>query len=87
LWLLPRPRRSGAYRIYEQDHGDAVMWIRQAQSLGFRLKDLQSLARLELGVFFGIKPMRISEFGPVLQSSQAPRAKWLEQAAKLAAAA
>ncbi|MCV2355787.1 hypothetical protein LNV09_16715 [Paucibacter sp. B2R-40] len=85
--MLPRPRRSGAYRMYKQEHGDAVMLIRQAQSLGFRLMDLRSQARLELGVFFGIKPMRICELGPVLQSSQAQRAKWLEQAAKLAAAA
>ncbi|MCV2368839.1 NAD(P)H-dependent oxidoreductase [Roseateles oligotrophus] len=37
--------------------------------------------------FCGIKPVRISEFGPVLQSSQARRETWLEQAAKLGAAA
>jgi MerR family copper efflux transcriptional regulator len=44
LGLLPTPRRDGAYRMYEQDHVDAVMLIRQAQSLGFKLRDLQSLA-------------------------------------------
>jgi MerR family copper efflux transcriptional regulator len=44
LGLLPRPRRSGSYRIYEQEHVDAVMLIRQAQSLGFKLRDLQALA-------------------------------------------
>lgn len=33
--------------------------------------------------FCGIKPVRISEFGPVLQSSQAQRERWLDQAAGL----
>ena len=44
LGLLPTPRRSGSYRMYAQEHVDAVMLIRQAQSLGFKLRDLQSLA-------------------------------------------
>lgn len=44
LGLLPTPRRSGSYRIYEQEHVDAVVLIRQAQSLGFKLRDLQALA-------------------------------------------
>ncbi|MCV2368838.1 MerR family transcriptional regulator [Roseateles oligotrophus] len=44
LGLLPTPRRSGSYRVFEQEHVDAVMLIRQAQSLGFKLRDLQSLA-------------------------------------------
>ncbi|MBT9494018.1 MAG: NAD(P)H-dependent oxidoreductase [Paucibacter sp.] len=37
--------------------------------------------------FCGIKPVRISEFGPVLQSSPAQRARWLGRVAKLGAAA
>jgi NAD(P)H dehydrogenase (quinone) len=37
--------------------------------------------------FCGIKPVRISEFGPVLQSSPAQRERWLDQAARLGAAA
>lgn len=37
--------------------------------------------------FCGIKPVRISEFGPVLQSSATQRAGWLEQVARLGAAA
>ncbi|MBT9494017.1 MAG: MerR family transcriptional regulator [Paucibacter sp.] len=44
LGLLPTPRRSGSYRVYEQEHVDAVMLIRQAQGLGFKLRDLQALA-------------------------------------------
>lgn len=44
LGLLPTPRRSGSYRVYEQEHVDAVMLIRQAQALGFKLRDLQALA-------------------------------------------
>jgi DNA-binding transcriptional MerR regulator len=44
LGLLPKPKRSGSYRVYQQDHMDAVMLIRQAQSLGFKLRDLQALA-------------------------------------------
>jgi len=44
LGLLPKPRRLGSYRWYEQEHVDAVILIRQAQSLGFKLRELQSLA-------------------------------------------
>lgn len=44
LGLLPPARRRGSYRVFDQEHVDAVALIRQAQQLGFKLKELQSLA-------------------------------------------
>lgn len=45
LGLLPSPARRGRYRVYGQLHLDTVHLIRQAQALGFRLRELQNLAR------------------------------------------
>ncbi|MCH7342665.1 MerR family transcriptional regulator [Pelomonas sp. CA6] len=44
LGLLPAPRRQGRYRVYEDEHLQAVLMIREAQALGFRLRELQQLA-------------------------------------------
>lgn len=53
MGLLPTPRRQGSYRIYERSHEDAVRLIRQAQSVGFKLQELQSLV---LGSEPGARP-------------------------------
>lgn len=45
LGLLPAPQRRGRYRVYAQLHVDTVSLIRQAMRLGFKLKELQNLAR------------------------------------------
>jgi MerR family copper efflux transcriptional regulator len=44
MGLLPSPRRRGKYRVFEQEHLDAVALIRQAQVLGFKLNELKQLA-------------------------------------------
>ncbi|MEJ6004960.1 MerR family transcriptional regulator [Paucibacter sp. AS339] len=44
MGLLPQPRRRGKYRVFEQEHVDAVALIRQAQVLGFKLNELKQLA-------------------------------------------
>ena len=44
LGLLPAPRRLGSYRVYRREHLEAVVLIRQAQTLGFKLQELQQLA-------------------------------------------
>lgn len=44
LGLIPVPARQGKYRVYGPLHVDAVLLIREAQALGFRLKELQQLA-------------------------------------------
>lgn len=44
MGLLPTPQRSGSYRVYEREHVEAVMLIRQAQTLGFKLQELRALA-------------------------------------------
>lgn len=53
MGLLPTPRRQGSYRIYERSHEDAVRLIRQAQSVGFKLQELQLLV---LGSEPGARP-------------------------------
>jgi MerR family copper efflux transcriptional regulator len=45
LGLLSQPARQGAYRVYTQEHADVVCFIRQAQALGFKLKELHALAQ------------------------------------------
>lgn len=46
IGLLPTPARQGRYRAFDSRHLDAVRMIRQAQALGFRLKELQAVAAL-----------------------------------------
>ena len=42
IGLLPAARRQGKYRIYDQHSVDLLIFIKCAQQLGFRLKELQS---------------------------------------------
>ncbi len=43
IGLLPVARRQGKYRIYDQHSVDLLMFIKCAQQLGFRLKELHSV--------------------------------------------
>ncbi|SDS28491.1 MerR family transcriptional regulator [Pseudomonas oryzae] len=43
LGLLPPPRRQGKYRIYDQAGIDTLRFIKCAQQLGFRLKELREI--------------------------------------------
>lgn len=45
LGLLPAPARQGKYRVYNATHLDVVRLIREAQALGFKLQELQDMAR------------------------------------------
>ncbi|WP_157313944.1 MerR family transcriptional regulator [Chitinibacter sp. GC72] len=40
LGLLGRVERQGVYRVYGQQDVQVVQWIKQAQSLGFRLAEI-----------------------------------------------
>jgi DNA-binding transcriptional MerR regulator len=42
IGLLPAARRQGKYRIYDQHSVDLLIFIKCAQQLGFRLKELHS---------------------------------------------
>ena len=43
IGLLPAARRRGKYRIYDQQSVDLLIFIKCAQQLGFRLKELQAI--------------------------------------------
>jgi DNA-binding transcriptional MerR regulator len=44
LGLIPTVPRRGSYRLYRQEHIDAIRLIRKAQTLGFTLAELRGLA-------------------------------------------
>ena len=41
IGLLPEPRREGKYRIYTQETVERLSFIKGAQQLGFKLKEMQ----------------------------------------------
>ena len=41
IGLLPEPKREGKYRIYSQESVEVLTFIKCAQQLGFKLKELQ----------------------------------------------
>ncbi|RVD77145.1 MerR family transcriptional regulator [Pseudomonas koreensis] len=41
IGLLPQPKREGKYRIYSQESVEVLTFIKCAQQLGFKLKELQ----------------------------------------------
>jgi DNA-binding transcriptional MerR regulator len=43
LGLLPEPKRRGTYRVYTPHHLDIVRIIRTAQSVGFKLGEMNTL--------------------------------------------
>jgi DNA-binding transcriptional MerR regulator len=43
IGLLPAAQRLGKYRVYDQQSVDLLIFIKCAQQLGFRLKELQSI--------------------------------------------
>ena len=43
LGLLPPAPREGKYRVYDQDSIDTLRFIKCAQQLGFKLKELQEI--------------------------------------------
>ncbi|MNE26188.1 HTH-type transcriptional regulator HmrR [compost metagenome] len=43
IGLLPPAERQGQYRVYNQQSVELLMFIKCAQQLGFKLKELQSI--------------------------------------------
>ena len=43
IGLLPAPQRQGKYRVYDQQSIDLLIFIKCAQQLGFKLKELQGI--------------------------------------------
>lgn len=45
IGLLPAPQRQGQYRVYSERSVELLMFIKCAQQLGFKLKELQDILR------------------------------------------
>ncbi|MFJ2322063.1 MerR family transcriptional regulator [Pseudomonas sp. NPDC087817] len=43
IGLLPKPRRQGNYRLYDQQSVELLIFIKCAKDMGFRLKELQAI--------------------------------------------
>lgn len=43
IGLLPPPERQGAYRVYNQQSVELLTFIKCAQQLGFKLKEMQTI--------------------------------------------
>ncbi|KAA0944578.1 MULTISPECIES: MerR family transcriptional regulator [unclassified Pseudomonas] len=43
IGLLPPPQREGRYRVYSAQSVELLMFIKCAQQLGFKLKELQKI--------------------------------------------
>ena len=43
IGLLPPPQRQGQYRVYSEQSVELLMFIKCAQQLGFKLKELQEI--------------------------------------------
>lgn len=43
IGLLPPPQRRGAYRVYSEQSVELLMFIKCAQQLGFKLKEMQAI--------------------------------------------
>ena len=52
IGLLPPPQRQGNYRLYDQQSVDLLIFIKCAQQLGFKLKELQGLLARHSGPDF-----------------------------------
>ena len=45
IGLLPAPQRQGQYRVYSAQSVELLMFIKCAQQLGFKLRELQEILR------------------------------------------
>ncbi len=45
IGLMPAPQRQGQYRVYSEQSVERLMFIKCAQHLGFKLKELQEILR------------------------------------------
>ncbi|OIN50181.1 MerR family transcriptional regulator [Pseudomonas azotoformans] len=49
IGLLPAPQRQGQYRVYSEQSVELLMFIKCAQQLGFKLKELQEILQGHAG--------------------------------------
>ncbi|RTX98133.1 MerR family transcriptional regulator [Pseudomonas sp. C 49-2] len=49
IGLLPAPQRQGQYRVYSAQNVELLMFIKCAQQLGFKLKELQEILSGHIG--------------------------------------
>jgi DNA-binding transcriptional MerR regulator len=49
IGLLPAPQRQGQYRVYSAQSVELLLFIKCAQQLGFKLKELQEILRDHAG--------------------------------------
>ena len=49
IGLLPAPQRRGQYRVYSAQSVELLMFIKCAQQLGFKLKELQEILAGHVG--------------------------------------
>ena len=49
IGLLPTPQRQGQYRVYSAQNVELLMFIKCAQQLGFKLKELQEILAGHVG--------------------------------------
>ena len=49
IGLLPAPQRQGQYRVYSAQNVELLMFIKCAQQLGFKLKELQEILSGHVG--------------------------------------
>ena len=49
IGLLPAPQRQGQYRVYSEQNVELLMFIKCAQQLGFKLKELQEILSGHVG--------------------------------------
>ncbi|HYD78657.1 MAG TPA: MerR family transcriptional regulator [Paucimonas sp.] len=75
LGLLPPVKRRGTYRIYTNDDVQLIKWIKQAQTLGFKLSELGDL-RDTLGT---------PDWAAIVRLVEAKRARIAAEVARLAA--
>jgi len=45
IGLMPAPQRQGQYRVYSEQSVERLTFIKCAQQLGFKLKELQEILR------------------------------------------
>jgi len=45
IGLLPNPQRRGAYRVYTEHSVERLSFIKCAQQLGFKLKEMQAMLK------------------------------------------
>ncbi|VVM82416.1 Mercuric resistance operon regulatory protein [Pseudomonas fluorescens] len=49
IGLLPPPMREGKYRVYNQQSVELLTFIKCAQQLGFKLKEMQAIIQAHSG--------------------------------------